>query len=109
MQTLSNPDNVVLAGQVLDWAGVKTGQIRGLVFSVASLMAVIAVITAWWKTRSFVGTLVAFVLACLVLWGIGSLDTFKDKVGTEINGASFSEVHVAGDAPLTTGEGRRLV
>ncbi|MET9835112.1 hypothetical protein ABZ508_10520 [Streptomyces lavendulocolor] len=110
MHTLAaaNPDHVVLAGDVLDWANTKTGQVRALVLTVAALMAIIAVLMAWWKTRSFVGTLVAFVLAALVLWGISNLNVLQTKVGSEINdtgAAAASKFHVAGDAPALAGEG----
>lgn len=113
MHTLAaaNPDHVVLAGDVLDWANTKTGQVRALVLTVAALMAIIAVLMAWWKTRSFVGTLVAFVLAALVLWGISNLNVLQTKVGSEINdtgAAAASGFHVAGDAPAMAGEGWRV-
>lgn len=113
MRTLAaaNPDHVVLAGDVLDWANTKTGQVRTLVLTVATLMAIIAVLMAWWKTRSFVGTLVAFVLAALVLWGISNLNVLKTKVGSEIDEtgtAAMSVVHGSGDAPALTGEGWRV-
>ncbi|MGW7199015.1 hypothetical protein [Streptomyces chryseus] len=110
MHTLANPDHVVLAGDVLDWATTKTGQVRTLVLTVATLMAIIAVLMAWWKTRSFVGTLVAFVLAALVLWGISNLDVLKTKVGSEIDdtAGSVSVVHVTDGAPTLTGEGWQL-
>ncbi|MEU5959325.1 hypothetical protein [Streptomyces sp. NPDC047525] len=110
MHTLANPDHVVLAGDVLDWANTKTGQIRTLVLTVAGVMAIFAVLMAWWKTRSFVGTLVAFVLAALVLWGISNLAVLKTKVGSEIDDAapSVSVVHVTGDAPVLAGQGWRV-
>ncbi|WDN56224.1 hypothetical protein [Streptomyces clavuligerus] len=111
MHTLAaaNPDHVVLAGDVLDWANTKTGQVRALILSVAIVMGIVAVLMAWWKTRSFVGTLVAFVLAALVLWGISNLDIMKTKVGSEITDASsVSVVRVASDGPALAGEGRRV-
>ncbi|MEU9744848.1 MULTISPECIES: hypothetical protein [Streptomycetaceae] len=110
MHTLSNPDHVVLAGDLMDWANLKLGQVRTLVLTAAGVMAIIAVLTAWWKTRSWVGTLVAFVLAALVLWGISNLAILKTKVGSEIDdsAASVSVVQVASDSPALTGEGWRL-
>ncbi|MFF9458769.1 hypothetical protein [Streptomyces flaveolus] len=112
MRTLAatNPDHVLLAGDVLDWADMKTGQIRPLILTVATLMAIIAVLAAWWKTRSFVGTIVAFVLAALVLWGISNLDVMSTKVGSEIEdtAASISVVHVTGDTFAMAGEGWRV-
>ncbi|MGW2689260.1 hypothetical protein ACWC6I_39630 [Streptomyces sp. NPDC001414] len=109
MHTLANPDHVVLAGDILDWANTKTGQVRTLVLTVASLMAIIAVLMAWWRTRSFVGTLVAFVLAALVLWGISNLSMLKTKVGSEIDdgAAAMSVVHVTGASPTLTRDGWR--
>jgi hypothetical protein len=110
MNTLPNPDHVVLAGDLMDWANLKLGQVRALVLTAAGVMAIIAVLTAWWKTRSWVGTLVAFVLAALVLWGISNLAILKTKVGSEIDdsAASVSVVQVASDSPALTGEGWRL-
>ncbi|MFF4534039.1 hypothetical protein ACFY1P_32820 [Streptomyces sp. NPDC001407] len=110
MHTLASPDHVVLAGDILDWANTKTGQVRTLALTVATLMAIIAVLMAWWKTRSFVGTLVAFVLAALVLWGISNLSVLKDKVGSEIDdkGASVSIVRITGAGSAATVEAGRL-
>ncbi|GGT28033.1 hypothetical protein GCM10010271_35030 [Streptomyces kurssanovii] len=112
MHTLAaNPDHVVLAGDVLDWANTKTGQVETLILTVASLMAIIAVLMAWWKTRSFVGTLVAFVLAALVLWGISNLDVLQTKVGSEIDdtGTNAMSVHPnAETGPAGTGKDWRL-
>ncbi|MFD8732336.1 hypothetical protein [Streptomyces sp. NPDC059611] len=107
----ANPDHVVLAGDILDWATTKTGQVRTLVLTVAGLMAIIAVLMAWWKTRSFVGTLVAFVLAALVLWGIANLPSLQSKVGSEIDEAApHSVVYVdGGDVPAPAGEGWRAL
>ncbi|WP_060880528.1 hypothetical protein [Streptomyces scabiei] len=113
MHTLAaaNPDHVVLAGDVLDWANTKTGQVRTLVLTVAALMAIIAVLMAWWKTRSFVGTLVAFVLAALVLWGISNLSVLQTKVGSEINDTGTNAMSVHPDAktgPAGTGKAWQL-
>ncbi|MFI6689298.1 hypothetical protein [Streptomyces sp. NPDC050485] len=94
MSTLAaNPDHVVLAGDVLDWANTKTGQVRALILTVAVVMAIIAVLMAWWKTRSFVGTLVAFALAALVLWGISNLSVLQTKVGSEVTDTNAMSFH----------------
>jgi len=110
MHALSNPDHVVLAGDIMDWASLKLGQVRTLVLTGAGVMAIIAVLTAWWKTRSWVAVLVSFVLAALVLWGISNLAILKTKVGSEIDdtAASVSVVHGAGAAPAPAGEGWRV-
>ncbi|MEU5137036.1 hypothetical protein [Streptomyces californicus] len=112
MRTLAatNPDHVVLAGDILDWATTKTGQVRTLVLTAAGLMAIIAVLMAWWKTRSFVGTLVAFVLAALVLWGIANLPSLQAKVGSEIDESAPDSVVYddRGDVPALAGDGWRV-
>jgi len=109
MHTLSSPDHVLLAGDLMDWANLKLGQVRALVLTAAGVMAILAVLTAWWRTRSWVGTLVAFVLAALVLWGISNLSVLKTKVGSEIDDASsVSVVHVTGEGPAAPRESRRL-
>ncbi|MFE9121519.1 hypothetical protein [Streptomyces sp. NPDC007172] len=111
MHTLAaaHPDHVVLAGDLLTWANTKTNQVRNLILAVAIVMGIVAVLMAWWKTRSFVGTLVAFLLAALVLWGISNLDVMKSKVGSEVTDASaVSGIHVASDAPALAGKGWRI-
>ncbi|MFB8291284.1 hypothetical protein [Kitasatospora purpeofusca] len=80
-----NPDNLMLAGDVLSWATLKTSQIQTLVLAAAVVMVIIAVIGAYWRTKSWVATLVAFVLGALVLWGINNMTSLKNKVGSEID------------------------
>ena len=107
----ARPDHVVLAGDVLDWANTKTGQVRALVLTLAGLMAIIAVLMAYWKTRSVPGTLVAFVLAALVLWGISNLDSLKSRVGSEVvddPGTGPGAVRPYAGAEPLAGEGWRV-
>lgn len=108
MHTLAtDPHSVVMAGDVIDWANLKAGQMRNLIFTVAAVMASIAVLMAWWRTKSWVGTLVAFVLAALVLWGIGHFTVLKDKVGSEIDDtAAPAAVVKVMDAPGPDSGGR---
>ncbi|MFF2378345.1 hypothetical protein ACFVUW_28545 [Streptomyces xiamenensis] len=110
MLVLSNPDHVIVAGDVMDWANLKLGQVRTLILAVAAVMAIIAVLTAWWRTRSWVGTLVAFVLAALVLWGISNLAVLQDKVGSEIEETGSSVmVRVSDGALALMDQDRRLL
>lgn len=108
MHTFTDPSTVVLAGDIMDWATQKTEQIRTLVLTAASVMAIIAVLMAWWRTKSWVGTLVAFVLAALVLWGIANMPALKSKVGSEIedNAVGPAVVQVVGAPPSVGGIGR---
>ncbi|WP_033819401.1 hypothetical protein [Kitasatospora sp. MBT63] len=79
------PENVMLAGDVLTWATTKTTQVKTLILAVAVVLVIAAVISAYWRTKSWVATLVAFVLGALVLWGINNMDSLKGKVGSEID------------------------
>ncbi|MEU2514712.1 hypothetical protein [Streptomyces syringium] len=94
MHITTDPNNLVLAGEILDWGNTKLGEIRKLLFGAASVMAIAAVLTAWWRTKSWVGTLVAFLLAALVLWGIANMTILKDKVGSEIDAGAVTVVQV---------------
>ncbi|MFC6600496.1 hypothetical protein [Kitasatospora paranensis] len=76
---------VYLAGDIITWANTKITQLNTLALAAAVLMAIIAVLMAWWKTRSFVATLVALVLAGLVIWAINNMTSIQNKVGTEVN------------------------
>ncbi|WP_439681474.1 hypothetical protein [Embleya sp. MST-111070] len=108
MNTVNDPNTIVLAGDVLTWATQKTSAIDVLVKMVAGVMVVIAVLSAYWRTKSWVATLVAFVLGALVLWGIMNMPSLRDKVGSEIDekqsaGVSISVMHVRVQGPADLG------
>ncbi|GAA2773115.1 hypothetical protein [Kitasatospora cinereorecta] len=85
MSTAVRPvGQVHLAGDIITWGNTKIAELNTLALSAAVLMAIIAVLMAWWKTRSFVATLVALVLAGLVVWAVNNMTTIKTKVGTEV-------------------------
>ncbi|WP_042449397.1 hypothetical protein [Streptacidiphilus jiangxiensis] len=90
---------VYLAGDIITWANTKITQLNTLALAAAVLMAIIAVLMAWWKTRSFVATLVALVLAGLVVWAVNNMTTIKTKVGTEVTASGPP----AAVAPLVPG------
>jgi MFS superfamily sulfate permease-like transporter len=93
MHTLSaDPNTVVLAGDILDWATLKTNQIGNLIKLVIGVMVLAAVAIAYWKTKSWVATLVAFLLGALVLWGIANLPSLQSKVGSEIEDQTSNAV-----------------
>ncbi len=95
-------DHVYLAGDIISWANTKITQLNTLALAAAVLMAIIAVLMAWWKTRSFVATLVALVLAGLVIWAINNMTTIQNKVGTEVAASRAP----AGAAPVVPGAER---
>jgi hypothetical protein len=85
MNTVNDPNNMVLAGDILTWANDKTTAVGTLVKLVAGVMVVIAIISAYWRTKSWVATLVAFLLGALVLWGVSNMSILQSKVGSEID------------------------
>ncbi|MFZ3491642.1 hypothetical protein ACODT5_00115 [Streptomyces sp. 5.8] len=90
----TGPDTVVLAGDILTWADTKTTAVGNLVTAVAAVMVVIAIISAYWRTKSWVATAVAFLLGALVLWGIANMPSLQGKVGSEINSVGTRTVQV---------------
>ncbi|MEU2354534.1 hypothetical protein ABZ599_16455 [Streptomyces misionensis] len=100
MHTLTAaPSSVVLAGDLLDWATLKTNQIGALIKLVVGVMVLAAVAMAYWRTKSWVATLVAFLLGALVLWGISNLPSLQSKVGSEIEDTASAVVQVPGPGP----------
>ncbi|ATM24755.1 hypothetical protein SMD44_p10256 (plasmid) [Streptomyces alboflavus] len=92
----ADPNTVVLAGDLLDWATLKTNQIGTLIKGVVFVMVLAAIATAYWKTKSWVATLVAFLLGALVLWGIANLPSLQNKVGSEIEDQGLHAPQVPG-------------
>jgi hypothetical protein len=90
---------VYLAGDIITWGTTKIAQLNTLALAAAVLMGITAVLMAWWKTRSFVATLVALVLAGLVIWAINNMTTIQNKVGTEVTASSIP----AAVAPVVPG------
>lgn len=73
-----------LAGGILDWGNAKVVQIKALVIAVAALLAVVAVVLTWWRTKAAVPTLVTLLLAGLVLYAVNNMDFFQKKVESEV-------------------------
>ena len=96
---------VYLAGDIISWANTKITQLNALALAAAVLMAIIAVLMAWWKSRSFVATLVALVLAGLVVWAVNNMTSVKNDVGTEVPGSAPAPAAVAPLVPGTAARG----
>ncbi|MFE3559862.1 hypothetical protein ACFXKW_34145 [Streptomyces sp. NPDC059193] len=90
----TDPNTLILAGDILTWADTKTTAVGNLVKAVAAVMVVVAIIGAYWRTKSWVATAVAFLLGALVLWGIANMPSLQGKVGSEINSAGTHTVQV---------------
>jgi hypothetical protein len=106
----TDPNALLLAGDIITWATTKTNQIGTLVKLVAGVLVVVAVIMAYWRSKSWVATAVAFLLGALVLWGIANMPSLQSKVGSEIEdqGAPAPTVPVAPPATGSGPEGRLL-
>lgn len=99
MHTTTDPHTVMLAGDIITWATTKTNQIGTLVKLVAGVAVIIAIITAYWRTKSWVATVVAFLLGALVLWGIANMPSLQTKVGSEINDGAANPAPVVVTTP----------
>lgn len=97
MHTMTaDPSTVVLAGDLLDWATLKTNQIGTLIKLAVGVMVLAAIAMAYWRTKSWVATLVAFLLGALVMWGITNLPSLQTKVGSEIEDTASAFVQMPG-------------
>jgi prepilin signal peptidase PulO-like enzyme (type II secretory pathway) len=102
--TVTDPHTVLLAGDIITWATNKTNQIGTLAKLVAGVLVIVAIIGAYWRTKSWVATAVAFLLGALVLWGIANMPSLQTKVGSEVNSAPAPHIQVAhGEVPAARG------
>ncbi|MBV9022735.1 MAG: hypothetical protein JO362_02740 [Streptomycetaceae bacterium] len=85
--TVTDPHTVLLAGDIFTWATNKTNQVDTLIKLVAGVGVIAAIFSAYWRTKSWVATVVAFLLGALVLWGIANMPLLQTKVGSEVNSA----------------------
>ena len=67
----------------MQWLQGKLGEVQTLIQAAAVVMAIIAILGAWFRTKALVPTVTAAVLAGFVLWGISNTSWFQTKVGEE--------------------------
>lgn len=67
----------------MQWFQGKLGQVESLIQAAAVVMAIIAILGAWFRTKALVPTITAAVLSGFVLWGINNTSWFQTKVGEE--------------------------
>ena len=65
------------------WLQGKLTQVQTLIQAAAVVMAIIAILGAWFRTKALVPTVTAAVLSGFVLWGIHNTSWFQTKVGQE--------------------------
>lgn len=71
---------------MIDWIADKLADIQQLILAAGVVLAIVYVLMTWWRTKALVPTLVALLLAGIVLWAVSNLDWFKRKVGEETRG-----------------------
>ena len=67
----------------MQWFQGKLVEVQTLIQAAAVVMAIVAILGAWFRTKALVPTVTAAVLAGFVLWGINNTSWFQTKVGEE--------------------------
>ena len=67
----------------MQWFQGKLVQVQTLIQAAAVVMAIIAILGAWFRTKALVPTVTAAILSGFVLWGINNTSWFQTKVGQE--------------------------
>ena len=67
----------------MQWFQGKLVQVQTLIQAAAVVMAIIAILGAWFRTKALVPTVTAAILSGFVLWGINNTSWFQTKVGEE--------------------------
>lgn len=67
----------------MQWFQGKLVQVESLIQAAAVVMAIIAILGAWFRTKALVPTVTAAILSGFVLWGINNTSWFQTKVGEE--------------------------
>lgn len=68
---------------MIEWVADKLADIQQLILAAGVVLAILYVLMTWWRTKALVPTLVALLLAGIVLWAVSNIDWFKRKVGEE--------------------------
>lgn len=86
----------------------KLTQVQSLIQAAAVVMAIVAILGAWFRTKALVPTVTAAVLSGFVLWGINNTSWFQTKVGQETGLGAGPAVVTAGP-PVVSPAGRPSV
>ena len=65
------------------WLTQEIDKVKGVVLAGAFLLAIVFVLTVWWRTKNVVQTLVAMVTAGAVLFAVNNPQWFQNKVAEE--------------------------
>jgi hypothetical protein len=83
---------IVLAENVIDVANRLTTQTTGVLRNLALLAAIAVVVFTYFKTRAWVPTLVAIVMAGVVVWAVNSTDFLRGSTDRTIREAGQADV-----------------
>ncbi|WP_406451551.1 hypothetical protein OG782_16230 [Streptomyces sp. NBC_00876] len=82
----ASTDMVQLAvqGDVFTWIDGTLGDVQALATTAAGVMAVVATVMAYVKTKSFAGTLTAAILGAVVVFAVSSIPGLSKMVDSEV-------------------------
>ncbi|WP_327325214.1 hypothetical protein OG735_23975 [Streptomyces sp. NBC_01210] len=82
----ASTDMVQLAanGDVFQWVKDTLGNIKTLAVSAATVMAIVATVMAYAKTKSWAGTLTAAILGAVVVFAVSNIDDLSNMVDSEV-------------------------
>jgi hypothetical protein len=87
---------LAVGGDVFNWVNGTLGDIKALAITAAGVLAIAATVMAYWKTRSWAGTLTAAILGAIVVYAVSNMDDLSDMVDSEVpgNGKAASTISV---------------
>ncbi|MCX4448387.1 hypothetical protein ACIOEZ_27615 [Streptomyces sp. NPDC087866] len=77
-------EHVQLAGDIMTWAEGLRSDVENLAIAAAGTLAVVATILAYWKTKSWAGTLAAAVLGAFLVFAVSNIDSLSNMVDSEV-------------------------
>ena len=84
---------------MIEWLQGKITEVQALILAGIVVAAILVVAQTWWRTRSLISTLSAFVLAGAVVWGSANILWFRDKIGQETGLPAGHRVVAGAPAP----------
>lgn len=100
LTTLASPDTVVLAEGIFDTISSKSNEGAGALKDVALFAGLVFIVWKAFSSRGAVaGIIVAVFSAAILIWSVGNIDFFSDKVGDELKSMGPAPTVVHQDAP----------
>ncbi|MFD5785338.1 hypothetical protein ACFWH1_01710 [Streptomyces sp. NPDC127037] len=73
-----------MAGDIFNWAETLRSNVEGLAVAAAGTLAVVATVMAYWKTKSWAGTLAAAVLGAVLVFAVKNIPQISNMVDSEV-------------------------